>query len=187
MVSIPFISSSKDEHRDKTDKRIIALRVKAKKLRAKRNHWIRKAERALRRNDPTEAEIYKKEAKEYEKLRIWTLDKIHKLEQRKAWEERKEWWVKVTKDMERARSENSSSELDEDYEMAKVRMREIDLSIEEDSNDLNLALIDEGYDPEDAERLVENEIKENIRRDVEPAEEARKLREQIKREMTESE
>lgn len=182
MVNLPFLSPKK-----KLVDWVLRLRMREKYHRAKRNHFVKKAERAIRSGDKAEGEIYRQQATRTEKTRMWVLHKIHKLEQIKADQERKLDTIKTAKIVARASQAANAYEANEEYLEALEKMRKEDLISEVEEEALDDALIQANLDSKDAERWIDTEIKSRIKKEVEPAEEARQLREQIKKEMKESE
>lgn len=182
MVNIPFLPPKK-----KLGDWVLKLRMREKYHRAKRNHLAKRAAQAISNGDKAEGEIHRQQAKSTEKTRMWVLHKIHKLEQKKAEQERKLDTIRTARIVARASQAANAYEANEEYLEALERMQKEDLMAEVEEEALDDALVQANLDPKDAERWVDAEIKSRIKRDVEPAEEARQLREQIKREMKESE
>ena len=170
---------SRDEE---TMRWIVELRLQSRYCKRMKDYYLDKAVQAAKSGDNAAARLYEEQAVSHEKSRILALNNLHRIE--RAMEE-----SKLAKNIQRtARIVKKAEKKLNREKVRKTIVRAVSVMTEVDTEDqvvpeaMNLALQEGRINPEEARRIVHNELEAKLKEEIKPEVEAERLREEIHRE-----
>ena len=161
---------------------IVELRLQSRYYKRMKHYYLNKAVQAAKSGDTTLARMYEEQAVAHEKSRILTLNNLRRIE--RALEE-----SRLAKGMQKTADIVKEAEKKLNREKVKktvVKAVTVMTSVEAEDQiipeAMDIALQEGQINPEEARRIIHNELEAKLREEMGPEVEAERIREEIQKE-----